>query len=117
MERRKKIMENDKIVEAQMKMEQAELIQVNEEHSVTNLMEQLSILDSYIYTAKKQVHRLSIKDATSVAYGFAVGLLETLIGFRVALLGEYCGMMLSNVNSEQIGVILEHLKKQTQKGK
>lgn len=105
----------DNITEKQTKMELAEVEMVNEEHSVTSLMEQLSVIDKYIYTAKKQVHMLSLKDATSVAYGFAVGLLETLIGFRVGLLGEYCGMMLANVNSEQIGVILEHLKKQTER--
>lgn len=105
----------DKLTEQQMKMELAEVEMVNEEHSVANLMEQLSVIDKYIYTAKKQVHKLSMKDATSVAYGFAVGLLETLMGLRVGLVGEYCGMILANCNSEQIGVILEHVKKQTRR--
>lgn len=78
-----------------------------EQPTVADIMEQVAVIDTYIHTAKKQAHRLAIKDSTSITYQFTLGLLEMLVTVREGVIGDYVGQILGKVETEKVGLVLE----------
>lgn len=70
------------------------------------LVEYLSLMDSYIYTLRKNLQKLS-DDTTSTAYQFAFGMMEMMKETRSELVGDYARTALGTLPTEIIAEIFE----------